>query len=137
MFGVLPPGETAVFYGLHALAWQTENGAGSSGLAAAKALMEYGFEVDVLERERELGGNWNFGKPNARVYASTHMISSKPFTSYPDYPMPDRFPDYAHHTQVLEYLRSYARHFGVDDRIEFGVSVERMEPLGAAPGSGS
>lgn len=111
-------------------------GAGSSGLAAAKALMEYGFEVDVLERERELGGNWNFGKPNARVYASTHMISSKPFTSYPDYPMPDRFPDYAHHTQVLEYLRSYAGHFGVDDRIEFGVSVERMEPLGAAPDSG-
>jgi len=111
-------------------------GGGSSGLAAAKALLEYGFEVDVVERESDLGGNWHFGKPNARVYASTHMISSKPFTSYPDFPMPDRFPDYPHHSQVLEYLRSYARHFGLDDLIQFDTSVEHMEPVGPESDSG-
>lgn len=33
MFGWLDVGETAVFYGHHAVAWQQENGAGSSGLS--------------------------------------------------------------------------------------------------------
>ncbi len=33
LFGVLPPGQTAVFYGYHAVAWQQENGGGSSGLS--------------------------------------------------------------------------------------------------------
>jgi len=33
LFGVLEPGGVAVFYGHHAVAWQQENGAGSSGLS--------------------------------------------------------------------------------------------------------
>lgn len=33
LFGVLPAGEMAVFYGHHAVAWQQENGGGSSGLS--------------------------------------------------------------------------------------------------------
>jgi hypothetical protein len=33
LFGVLQPGQTAVFYGTHAVAWQQENGGGSSGLS--------------------------------------------------------------------------------------------------------
>jgi len=36
-------------------------GAGSSGLAAAKNLLQQGFAVDVLEREDDLGGNWHYG----------------------------------------------------------------------------
>lgn len=104
-------------------------GAGSSGLAAAKNLMQRGFAVDVLEREDDLGGNWNYGKPFARVYRSTHMISSKPFTQYPDFPMPAEFPDYPHHAQVLAYLRAYAERFGVLDRIEFETPVARIEPV--------
>jgi cation diffusion facilitator CzcD-associated flavoprotein CzcO len=108
-------------------------GAGSSGLAAAKNLRDHGLTVDVVEREDDLGGNWNFGKPNSRVYESTHMISSKPFTQFPDFPMPDRYPDYLHHSQVLAYLRRYAEHFGLLDVIEFGTSVERCVPR---PGGG-
>jgi thioredoxin reductase len=104
-------------------------GAGSSGLASAKNLRDHGFTVDVVEREDDLGGNWNFGKPNSRVYESTHMISSKPFTQFPDFPMPDRDPDYLHHTQVLAYLRRYAEHFGLLPSIEFETAVERCEPV--------
>lgn len=33
LFGSLAAGEVAVFYGHHAVAWQTENGGGSSGLS--------------------------------------------------------------------------------------------------------
>ena len=111
-------------------------GAGSAGLAAAKNLRTGGVEVDVVERAADLGGNWNFAGEHSRVYDSTHMISSKPFTQYPDFPMPDTDPDYLHHTQVLAYLRRYAAHFGLTDAIEFDTSVERCTPLGDGPASG-
>ncbi|HEX2202383.1 MAG TPA: NAD(P)-binding domain-containing protein [Longimicrobium sp.] len=107
-------------------------GAGSSGLAAAKNLAERGIDADVLEREDDLGGNWNYGKPYARVYRSTRMISSKPFTQFPDFPFPAEYPDYPHHAQVLAYLRAYAEHFGVAERIEYHTPVARIEPAGDA-----
>ncbi|KWW99298.1 monooxygenase [Carbonactinospora thermoautotrophica] len=107
-------------------------GAGSSGLAAIKNLREYGFDVDCFEAADDLGGNWNFGKPTSRVYRSTHMISSKPFTQYPDFPMPDAYPDYPHHRQLLEYFRAYARHFGLYEHIRFRTRVLRVEPYDGA-----
>lgn len=42
--------------------------------------------------------------------------------------MPDEYPEYPHHSQMLEYLRAYAAHFGVDRRIEYRTPVERIEP---------
>lgn len=104
-------------------------GAGSSGLAAAKNLRERSFAVDCFEREDDLGGNWNFGKPNSRVYGSTHLISSKPFTQYPDFPMPESYPDYPHHSHMLDYFRRYASHFGLEEVIRYSTSVERVEPF--------
>ena len=106
-------------------------GAGSSGLAAARHLTALGFNTDVLERTDDLGGNWNYGRGTARVYRSTHTISSKPGTEYPDYPMPKAYPDYPHHSQILAYLRDYARHFGVDRLIRYDTEVTRIEPDGA------
>ena len=104
-------------------------GAGCSGLAAAKNLIERGFEVDVLERQSDLGGNWNFTSPAGRVYRSTHTISSKRRTQFPDFPMPEEYPDYPHHAQVLAYLRTYAEHFGLAEQIEYDCEVEQIEPV--------
>lgn len=104
-------------------------GAGSSGLAAAKNFREAGFEVQIYEQEDDLGGNWNFGKAAARVYRSTHTISSKPGTEYPDFPMPQHYPDYPHHSQILKYLRDYAERFELLPLIRFQTSVERVAPL--------
>ena len=105
-------------------------GAGPHGLSALKALLQNGIDADGFEREAEVGGNWNFGAENSRVYQSTHLISSKPFTQFPDFPMPDRFPDYPSHAQVKEYFTSYARHFGLLDRIRFQTDVVRVTPVG-------
>jgi len=105
-------------------------GAGPHGLSALKALLQSGIDADGFEREDEVGGNWNFGAGTSRVYHSTHLISSKPFTQFPDYPMPDRFPDFPSHAQVKEYFGSYARHFGLIDRIRFGTDVVNIAPVG-------
>lgn len=103
-------------------------GAGSSGLAAARNFRDMGLDVDVVEACSDLGGNWNYDLPISRVYRSTHAISSKVGTEFPDYPMPEAFPDYPHHSEILEYLKGYARHFQMEDSIEFGLSVEEIEP---------
>jgi cation diffusion facilitator CzcD-associated flavoprotein CzcO len=103
-------------------------GAGSSGLAAAKNLKACSIPFDVIEAEDDVGGNWYYGKPRSSVYRSTHLISSKPLTEYTDFPMPAHYPDFPSHSQVWEYLRSYARAFGLYETIEFNTSVDRIEP---------
>ena len=71
-------------------------GAGASGLTAIKNLREHGFAVDCYERETSVGGAWNWRHDRSPVYASTHLISSRPLTEFPDFPMPDDWPDYPH-----------------------------------------
>lgn len=102
-------------------------GAGAAGITSAKNLKAFGIPFDVLEREDEVGGNWYFGHPNSSVYASTHLLSSKPLTAFTDFPMPEDYPDFPHHHQVLAYLRAYARHFNLYEHIQFHTSVERLE----------
>jgi hypothetical protein len=103
-------------------------GAGGTGLAAIKNLREQGFGVDCYERETGVGGAWNWRHDRSPVYASTHLISSKPFTQFPDFPMPDTWPDYPHHSQLLTYFERYADHFSLRDHIWFGTEVVRIEP---------
>ncbi len=103
-------------------------GAGSSGLTAAKNLLDAGLPVDVLERADDLGGNWNYGKPQSRLYRSTHTVSSKKCTQYVDFPMPAHFPEFPHHSQILDYLRAYAEHFDLQRVIEYSCPVSRIEP---------
>lgn len=108
-------------------------GAGSSGLAAAKNLLGCGLSPVVFESQADLGGNWNIRLPRSRIYASTRMISSRQLTEYPDFRMPERYPEYPHHAQVLEYLRAYAVRFGVDRCIRFNTDVDRIERDAADP----
>jgi cation diffusion facilitator CzcD-associated flavoprotein CzcO len=102
-------------------------GAGPHGLSALKALLQAGIPADGFDGADDLGGNWNFGGPTSRVYESTHLISSKPFTQFPDFPMPDSYPAYPSHRQVKAYFDGYARHFGLRERITFGAEVVRVE----------
>ncbi len=104
-------------------------GAGSSGLVGAKRLLEQGISVEVIDRDPDVGGNWNYGAPSSRVFKSTHLVSSKDLTQYLDFPMPDHYPDYPSHFQVQEYFRDYARTFSLYDHIRFNTSVEQVDRL--------
>jgi len=100
-------------------------GAGPSGIAAAKALLADGIEVVVFEKSHEVGGNWVFrdGPGHSSVYETTHIISSKTFSQYEDFPMPASYPDYPSHVELREYFQAYAGHFGVVPIIRFGTEV--------------
>ncbi|MEM9598697.1 MAG: NAD(P)-binding domain-containing protein [Acidobacteriota bacterium] len=105
-------------------------GAGSSGIATAKVLAEHGVPFDCLEKGSGVGGNWRFRNDNgmSASYASLHINTSKERMAYSDYPMPADFPDYPHHSQILQYFEDYVDHFGFRDRLRFRTGVERIEP---------
>lgn len=106
-------------------------GAGVSGLTAGKALGDWGIPYTCFEKSDDLGGNWYFKNPNgvSSAYRSLHIDISKPSISFRDFPMPDRYPDYPHHSEILEYLHDYAAAFGLRERVEFGTAVQRAERL--------
>jgi cation diffusion facilitator CzcD-associated flavoprotein CzcO len=107
-------------------------GAGSSGIAALKALSERGIPVDCFEKSDRVGGNWVFGNPNgmSSAYRSLHTNTSRERMGYSDFPMPRSYPDFPHHTQIARYFDDYARHFGLTDRITFETGVEHAERNG-------
>ena len=43
--------------------------------------------------------------------------------------MPDAWPDYPHHCQLLSYFERYADHFDLREHIWFGTEVIRVEPV--------
>jgi cation diffusion facilitator CzcD-associated flavoprotein CzcO len=107
-------------------------GAGSSGIAAAKALHQRGFAFDCFEASDRVGGNWVFGNSNgtSACYRSLHINTSRERMAYPDFPMPDSYPDFPHHSQVASYFDAYVDHFGLRDRIAFRTRVEHAAPDG-------
>jgi cation diffusion facilitator CzcD-associated flavoprotein CzcO len=112
-------------------------GAGCSGLTTAKALLERGVPFDCFEKGSALGGNWRFGNDNGQsaAYHSLHINSSKWNMQFSDFPLPEDFPDFGHHADVLRYFERYAEHFGVADRVRFRAEVTRVVPAagGGAP----
>jgi len=104
-------------------------GAGSSGIAAAKALQDRGVPFDCFERSDRVGGNWVFGNKNgtAAAYRNLHINSSRKRTQFADFPMPANYPDFPHHTQIAAYFDAYVDHFGLRERISFETPVEHAE----------
>src|SRR3712207_4577744 len=102
-------------------------GAGSSGIAAAKALHQRGFAFDCYEKSDRVGGNWVFRNANGMSpsYSTLHINTSRERMEYSDFPMPKSYPDFPHHTHIARYFRDYLDHFGCRDRIRFETGVAR------------
>jgi hypothetical protein len=105
-------------------------GAGPSGITAAKHLLQVGItNLIVYDKNDQVGGNWIFSPDpsHSSVYETSHTISSKKLSQYHDFPIPDHYPDYPGHIQLLEYFQSYANHFGVLEYIQFNTEVVSAE----------
>lgn len=108
-------------------------GAGSSGLATMKALKEAGVPFDCFEIGSDIGGNWRYNNDNGRsaAYDSLHIDTSKERMAFSDFPMPDDYPAYPHHSQIFAYFQAYARHFDLYPHIIFGRRVCQVVPVAA------
>ena len=104
-------------------------GAGPSGLAAAKNCQQAALDYVIFEKNDKVGGNWVFNSKtgHSSVYENTHLISSKSWSEFEDFPMPDDYPDYPNHLQLQKYFEEYAKHFKVFPRIKFEHNVTQVE----------
>lgn len=102
-------------------------GAGCSGITTAKRLQEFGIAYDQFELSDDVGGNWYFRNPNglSSVYESLHIDTSTSRLEFEEFPAPESFPHFPHHTLIHRYFRDYTDHFGLRDAITFNTGVDR------------
>lgn len=105
-------------------------GAGIAGLCTAKTLLALGFDVEVFEKEPDLGGVW----ASSRRYPGLTTQNPRETYCFSDWPMPEDYPQWPNGSQMQAYLQSYADHFDVTPRIHFKHFVEHAAPLPAGSG---
>lgn len=98
-------------------------GAGPGGLALARTFKLLGIDFDCFERHSDVGGIWDADNPGSPMYDSAHFISSKTQSHYLGFPMLESYPDYPSGRQILSYMRSFARAFGLYEAITFNTAV--------------
>ncbi|XP_059922511.1 flavin-containing monooxygenase 5-like isoform X3 [Gadus macrocephalus] len=105
-------------------------GAGSSGLVCIKTCLDEGLEVVCFESSDDIGGLWRFKEnpePNrASIYDSVIINTSKEKMCYSDFPIPAEYPNYMHHSRIMEYFRMYAEHFQLINHICFKTTVLKV-----------
>jgi dimethylaniline monooxygenase (N-oxide forming) len=105
-------------------------GAGSSGVAMAKALKEKGIAFECFELGSDIGGMWRYENDNglSSAYRSLHIDTSRRNLGYSDFPIADHYPDFLSHAEVLEHLEAYAAKFDVRPHIRFNSRVVDVRP---------
>jgi dimethylaniline monooxygenase (N-oxide forming) len=100
-------------------------GAGSSGITAAKAMKENGISFDCFEKGSQIGGNWRFNNDNgmSSAYRSLHINTNRMVMAYSDYPMPEDYPMFPHHSHIIQYFDNYVNHFNIRSDIQFNTEV--------------
>ncbi|XP_065663234.1 dimethylaniline monooxygenase [N-oxide-forming] 2 [Hydra vulgaris] len=103
-------------------------GAGWSGLLACKYAKEENLQVRVLETRDDLGGVWNFSPdPNVvTVMKNTCTTSSSSVTEISDFPMPCKIGNFPKHSDIWEYLNSYAKKHDLRKKIHFNCRVSKI-----------
>ncbi|XP_031254862.1 flavin-containing monooxygenase FMO GS-OX-like 4 [Pistacia vera] len=123
-------------------------GAGAAGLVAARELRREGHKVVVLEKNDQIGGTWIYTdrvesdplgldpkRPviHSSIYGSLRTNLPRELMGFKDYPFvsrndgsgdPRRFPG---HTEVLKYLKEFAREFGIEEMVRFETEVVNVE----------
>jgi hypothetical protein len=106
-------------------------GGGSSGITTSKALFEAGIDFDCYEKGSKIGGNWLFNNDNGQSssYQSLHINTSKQLMAFSDFPMPEDYPDYPHHSLIYQYFENYIDHFGFRNKIHFNTAIDKVEMI--------
>ncbi|XP_034265835.1 dimethylaniline monooxygenase [N-oxide-forming] 2-like isoform X2 [Pantherophis guttatus] len=102
-------------------------GAGASGLTAIKCCLDEGLQPTCFERNEDIGGLWRFQEHvtegHSSIYKSLTTNSSKELMSFSDFPFPEEYSNYVHHSKMMEYFRMYAKQFDLIKYIHFKAQV--------------
>lgn len=95
-------------------------GAGPAGLATAYYLKQAGIPFRVLERAASVGETWR------NLYPSLRLNTTRWYSHLPGKRFPAHYPVFPTAKQYYQYLQDYAREFGLNRHIQFGVAVRRL-----------
>ena len=95
-------------------------------------MMEEGLSVVALEKREDIGGVWLYSDdPNIiTVMKTTRCNSSSTVTEMSDFPMPEEIGVFPHHTDIHQYLHTYANHFNLMPHIQLNTTVKKVEKRG-------
>lgn len=57
---------------------------------------------------------------------STVVNTSKEMMAFSDYPPPEHYPNFMHHSLVMEYIRNYSKHYGLDQYVQLNTEVKTV-----------
>ncbi|GAB2295333.1 Probable indole-3-pyruvate monooxygenase YUCCA3 [Dionaea muscipula] len=97
-------------------------GAGPSGLAVAAGLKLRGVPFVILERANCIASLWQH-----RTYDRLKLHLPKKFCQLPYFPFPQDFPEYPSKDQFINYLESYARHFGIKPQLNESIELAKFD----------
>ncbi len=115
----------------------THQGAGPSGLVAAKSLLHDApagtFDVTLFDSQTRLGGLWPAHGNDATGLVHPRMVAnqSKHTVQFSDLAWPDDAPELPRAWQVGQYLARYHQAYCSGATLRLGTRVERAEPLQA------
>ena len=96
-------------------------GAGPGGLAVAGRLAKRGEPFEVIEMASEVGAAW------VAHYDRLHLHTAKDLSALPHMAFPQDYPLYVSKSQLVNYMRDYASHFGIFPHFgERAVSVKNV-----------
>lgn len=101
-------------------------GGGVAGLVSAKVLKNDGFEVTVIEKEPGIGGVW----AKTRAYPGLRSNNPKEAYAFSDFDYSESTDDFPTAGQILNYLKSYSKHFNLGPHIHLEtevISVRRIK----------
>lgn len=101
-------------------------GGGWSGIFTLKHCLEQKINVICLEQSSEYGGVWNVNNSPA-VYPNTYSVTSKHYLSISDFPIPEDYPEFPHHSLVYNYMKMYVKHFKLSNYIKLNCKVENIK----------
>ncbi|PWA45759.1 dimethylaniline monooxygenase, N-oxide-forming [Artemisia annua] len=94
-------------------------GAGISGLLACKYCLSKGFKPIVFDFEPDIGGVWS------KAMKTTRLQAAKAFYHFLDFQWPDSVTNhFPTQQQMMDYLHSYAKHFGLMPHIKLNTRVK-------------
>jgi len=99
-------------------------GAGPAGLAAGACLQLHKIPCILLEQNERVGSAWH------RHYDRLRLHTDKAHSELPHFHFPNGCPRYPSRLDLINYLDSYADHFGLRPRFEQQVSAARFRGEG-------